>query len=72
MAFRRTAHHRPASLWSNVSEQRIGAVLAAAGTLLALAGAAMYVLPGPGFPILAIGLAALITGFIMIAATRRS
>ncbi|WP_328769797.1 hypothetical protein [Streptomyces sp. NBC_00286] len=55
-----------------MSERRIGAVLAAAGTPLVLTGAAMYVLPGPGFPILATGLAALITGLIMIAANRRS
>ncbi|MFD3825670.1 hypothetical protein [Streptomyces sp. NPDC058625] len=53
-------------------ERRIGTVLAAAGALLALAGAAMYVLPGPGLPFLVIGLAALITGLVVIAATRRT
>ncbi|MER5215442.1 hypothetical protein ABT063_34105 [Streptomyces sp. NPDC002838] len=55
-----------------MSERRTGVVLAAAGAPLTLAGAAMYVLPGPGLPVLAIGLAALITGLVMIAATRRS
>lgn len=55
-----------------MSERRIGAVLAAAGALLTLAGAAMYVLPGPGFLILVIGLGALITGLVMVAAIRRS
>ncbi|SDN06727.1 hypothetical protein [Streptomyces wuyuanensis] len=52
--------------------RRIGAVLAAVGTALSLAGAGMYVLPGPGLPVLAIGLASLITGLIVIAATRRN
>lgn len=32
----------------------------------------MYVLPGPGFPILVIGLAALTTGLVMAAAGHRS
>ncbi|WP_351230032.1 hypothetical protein [Streptomyces sp. NPDC002133] len=55
-----------------MSQRSTGAVLATAGAPLTLAGAAMYVLPGPGFPVLVIGLAALTTGLIMIAATRRS
>ncbi|WP_432073835.1 hypothetical protein [Streptomyces wuyuanensis] len=52
--------------------RRPGAALAAGGTALTLAGAAMYVLPGPGLPVLAIGLAALITGLVVMAATRGS
>jgi hypothetical protein len=55
-----------------MSERRIGAALAAAGSPLTLAGAAMYVLPGPGLPVLVIGLVALVTGLVMIATTRRS
>jgi hypothetical protein len=35
-----------------VTEHRIGTVLATAGALLSLAGAARYVLPGPGLPVL--------------------
>ncbi|MGG7569262.1 hypothetical protein [Streptomyces sirii] len=55
-----------------MSERCLGAVLATAGAPLALARAAMYVLPGPSFPILVIGLAALATGLVVIVATRRS
>ncbi|MEU3091369.1 hypothetical protein ACWCQ0_41940 [Streptomyces massasporeus] len=40
--------------------------------MLTATGAAMYVLPGPGFPILVIGLAALTTGLVMAAAGHRS
>ncbi|MFZ4161438.1 PGPGW domain-containing protein [Streptomyces griseoincarnatus] len=47
-------------------------MLATAGTALTLAGALMYVLPGPGFPILVIGLAALITSLVMTATTLRN
>lgn len=54
-----------------MSQRSIGAVLTAAGIPLALVGAAMYVLPGPGFPVLATGLAALIAGLVLITATRR-
>ncbi|MCX4524400.1 hypothetical protein [Streptomyces sp. NPDC012746] len=36
-----------------------------------VAEVAMYFLPGPGFPILIIGLALLITGLAMTAAARR-
>lgn len=55
-----------------MSEHRIGIVLATAGAVLSLTGAAMYVLPGPGLPVLVIGLAALTTGLVMTAATRRT
>ncbi len=56
---------------NSVSEHRIGTVLAIAGALLSLAGAALYVRPGPGFPVLVTGLATLTTGIVMTAATRR-
>lgn len=45
-------------------------VLAAIGAPLTLAGVAMYFLPGPGVPVLIIGLSLLITGLIMAAAGR--
>jgi hypothetical protein len=54
-----------------VTEHRIGTVLATGGALLSLAGAARYVLSGPGLPVLIIGLAALTSGIVMTAATRR-
>lgn len=54
-----------------VSERQIGKVLAAIGAPLTLAGVAMYFLPGPGVPVLIIGLALLITGLAMTAAGRR-
>ncbi|MBG0852765.1 hypothetical protein I2W78_13180 [Streptomyces spinoverrucosus] len=52
-------------------ERRISAALAAGGAVLTAAGAAMYVLPGPGFPVLVVGLAALTTGLVMAAAGHR-
>ncbi|WP_030842243.1 hypothetical protein [Streptomyces sp. NRRL F-4474] len=51
-----------------MSEHRIGTVLATAGAVLSLSGAAMYVLPGPGSPVLV----ALTTGLVMTADTRRT
>ncbi|MET8576104.1 hypothetical protein [Streptomyces sp. NPDC005012] len=54
-----------------MSVRRIGVTLAAAGSPLTLAGAAMHVLPGPGLPVLVIGLAALVTGLVLIATARR-
>ncbi|MET8406495.1 hypothetical protein [Streptomyces sp900116325] len=54
-----------------VSERQVGRVMTAIGTPLTLAGAAMYFLPGPDFPVLIIGLALLITGLVMTAAGRR-
>lgn len=53
-----------------VSERRTGKVLAAIGAPLTLAGVAMYFLPGPGFPVLIIGLTLLITGLAMTAGRR--
>ncbi|MEU0675223.1 PGPGW domain-containing protein [Streptomyces sp. NPDC006172] len=53
-----------------MTEHRIGTVMATAGVLLSLAGAAMHVLPGPGLPVLIIGLAALAAGIVITAATR--
>lgn len=55
-----------------MSEHRIGTVLATAGAVMSLTGATMYVLPGPGLPGLVTGLAALTTGLVMTAATRRT
>ena len=43
-----------------------------AGTPTTLAGVALYVLPGPGFPFLVIGLSLLITGLAMLGAARKS
>ncbi|MFI8363381.1 hypothetical protein ACIGD1_24825 [Streptomyces sp. NPDC085612] len=54
-----------------VSERRLARVLVAAGVPFTLAGAAMYFLPGPGFPVLLAGLALLVTGLVMAAAARR-
>ena len=54
-----------------MSERQIGKVLAAIGAPLTLAGVVMYFLPGPGFPVLIIGLALLATGLAMTAARRR-
>ncbi|MCX4776932.1 hypothetical protein [Streptomyces sp. NBC_01264] len=36
------------------------------GVPMTLAGALLYVLPGPGSPVLVIGLATLITGLVML------
>jgi hypothetical protein len=54
-----------------MSARRIQAVLVAVGVPLTLAGALMYVLPGPGFPVLVIGVALLITGLVMAATGHR-
>ncbi|MCX4776836.1 MULTISPECIES: PGPGW domain-containing protein [Streptomyces] len=54
-----------------MSERRIGRVMALIGAPLTLAGVALYFLPGPGFPILVIGLALLVTGLAMAAAGHR-
>ncbi|MET9852104.1 hypothetical protein ABZY57_03975 [Streptomyces sp. NPDC006450] len=68
-----TARDTPAapSKEEPVSERQIGRVLAAMGAPLTLAGAAMYFLPGPGFPVLIIGLSLLLTGLAMAAAGHR-
>lgn len=54
-----------------MSERQIGKVLAAIGVPLTAAGVAMYFLPGPGVPVLTIGLSLLVTGLVMAAAGRR-
>jgi hypothetical protein len=54
-----------------MSARRIQAVLVAVGVPLTLAGALMYVLPGPGLPVLVIGVALLITGLVMAATGHR-
>ncbi|MCY0924135.1 MULTISPECIES: hypothetical protein [unclassified Streptomyces] len=50
-----------------MSDRRIGLALTAAGALITLAGITMYVLPGPGFTILTIGMSLLVTGLVMTA-----
>ncbi|MGW0393411.1 hypothetical protein ACWDYJ_21430 [Streptomyces sp. NPDC003042] len=50
----------------NLTESRLAAALVIVGAPTTLAGAVLYVLPGPGFPVLIIGLAALITGLVML------
>ncbi|MEV8312456.1 hypothetical protein AB0P36_35580 [Streptomyces flavidovirens] len=54
-----------------MSERRIGTVLAAVGAPLTLAGALMYVLPGSGSPVPAIGMTLLITGLVIATAGHR-
>lgn len=54
-----------------MSERQIGKVLAATGAPFTAAGVAMYFLPGPGVPVLIIGLSLLVTGLVMAAAGRR-
>lgn len=51
-----------------MSETWIGIVLASAGALTTMAGAALYVLPGPGIPVIAAGIVFLVTGVTMLAA----
>lgn len=45
-----------------MSQSRVGVLLMSIGVALTAAGAAMYVLPGPGFPVLLLGLAAVVAG----------
>ncbi|SDC73968.1 hypothetical protein [Streptomyces prasinopilosus] len=49
-----------------------GTALAVGGALLSLTGAALYVLPGPGLPVLATGLATLTAGLLTRATSRRA
>ncbi|MGW5345085.1 hypothetical protein [Streptomyces sp. NPDC004050] len=51
-----------------LTERRAGILLSAIGAPVTLAGVVFYLLPGPGFPLLVIGMALLITGLVMIAA----
>jgi hypothetical protein len=53
---------------NSIPERHIGITLAVVGAVLTAAGTAMYVLPGPGFPVVIIGLAVLTTGVVMAAA----
>ncbi|MCY0949074.1 hypothetical protein [Streptomyces sp. H27-S2] len=53
-------------VWRNSTEPRIAVALVIVGAPVTLAGALLYVLPGPGFPVLVIGLASLITGLVML------
>ncbi|MFF0104691.1 hypothetical protein [Streptomyces hirsutus] len=54
-----------------MTKRPVGTALTAGGALLSLTGAALYVLPGPGLPVLATGLAALTAGLFTLAMTRR-
>ncbi|WP_437064276.1 hypothetical protein [Streptomyces sp. enrichment culture] len=54
-----------------MTEHHVGTILATAGAVLSLTGTGMYVPPGPGLPVLITGVAALTTGLVMTAATRR-
>lgn len=56
---------------SGVRERRIGLGLAALGALMTSIGAALYMLPGPGFPFLVLGVALLTTGIVSAGAHRR-
>lgn len=46
----------------SMSQPRVGVRVMAIGVVLTVAGAAMYVLPGPGLPVLLLGLAAVLAG----------
>ncbi|WP_328825855.1 hypothetical protein OHT77_00470 [Streptomyces sp. NBC_00252] len=45
-----------------MSQSRVGVLVMSIGVALTAAGAAMYVLPGPGLPVLLLGLAAVAAG----------
>ncbi|MFJ9005406.1 hypothetical protein [Streptomyces canus] len=45
-----------------MSQPRVGVLVMSIGVALTAAGAAMYVLPGPGLPVLLLGLAAFVAG----------
>ncbi|MCC0100752.1 hypothetical protein K7B10_39590 [Streptomyces flavotricini] len=65
---------RSITAWArrNITERRLAVAMVVAGTPTTLAGVAMYVLPGSGFPLLVIGLSLLITGLAMLGAARKS
>lgn len=48
-----------------MSESQVGLVFIPAGGVVTVAGAAMYVLPGPGLPVLLLGLALLAAGAVV-------
>ncbi|MFD5495053.1 hypothetical protein ACTWJ9_20425 [Streptomyces sp. GDS52] len=45
-----------------VNNSSLGVVLMSAGAVATVAGALMYVLPGPGLPVLMLGLALMVGG----------
>ncbi|MFJ6636470.1 PGPGW domain-containing protein [Streptomyces sp. NPDC091376] len=47
-----------------MSQSQIGITLMSIGAVLTVAGAAMYVLPGPGLPVLVVGLVFLAAGAV--------
>lgn len=53
-----------------LTEGRAGVLLSVIGAPVTLAGVVFHLLPGPGFPLLVVGTALLITGLVMIAAER--
>lgn len=55
----------------NLTESRLAVGLVVVGAPTALAGAALFVLPGPGSPLVVIGLSLLITGLAMLGSTAR-
>ncbi|MFJ6484576.1 MULTISPECIES: hypothetical protein [unclassified Streptomyces] len=65
---------RSITAWArrNITERRLAIAMVIAGTPTTLAGVALYVLPGPGFPFLVIGLSLLLTGLAMLGTTRKS
>ncbi|MFI1154338.1 hypothetical protein [Streptomyces sp. NPDC020817] len=65
---------RSITAWArrNITERRLAVAMVVAGTPTTLAGVAMYLLPGSGFPLLVIGLSLLITGLAMLGAARKN
>ncbi|MEF9886720.1 hypothetical protein [Streptomyces sp. P9-A4] len=55
-----------------MSQLRVGVVVMSIGAVLTVAGAAMYVLPGPGLPVLLLGLAGIAAGAVVRFAGRGS
>lgn len=45
-----------------MSQSRVGSVAMSIGAVLTVTGAATYVLPGPGLPVLLLGLTAIAAG----------
>ncbi|WP_030303104.1 hypothetical protein [Streptomyces katrae] len=65
---------RSITAWArrNCTERRLAVAMVVAGTPTTLASVAIYILHGPGFPFLVIGLSLLITGLVMLGAARKS
>ncbi|MFD3537276.1 hypothetical protein [Streptomyces sp. NPDC058664] len=55
-----------------MSQPRVGVVVMVVGAVLTVAGAAMYVLPGPGLPVLLLGLVGIAAGAVVWFAGRKS